>query len=351
MDVRPVAADVLNSTPLNTDVLIVGAGPAGSAAAIACASNGLKVVLCERERFPRERVGEALHPGVESLLAQLGAVERLAAVIGARFEGAEIDWAGDRRFVPFGSDADGPWRGFQVRRSAFDAMLLERAREVGVDVRNPCSGLEPIVEDRRVVGATTEAGPVRSRLVIDGSGPSRWLQRKLDLPSREHSPKLVVRYGYVRGEHPARDANPAVHGDATGWTWIARVEPQRYQWVRLDLSEVERGRDWRPDALAALSPEGPSKGAEMGWRISTAAGPGWMLVGDAVAMLDPTSSHGVLKALMSGFFAGQTAAAILGDGSEAEGAAAYRQWVEGWFATDVRVLRALYARLGASWAI
>jgi len=333
------------------DVLVVGGGPAGTSAAIACALNGLGVILCEREAFPRERAGEALHPGVESLLAQLGVADRLAGVTGARFEGAEIDWAGDRRFVPFGSDDAGPWRGFQVRRSAFDNLLLDRAREVGLEVRMPCGVLEPIVEDGRVVGATTEAGEVRARLVIDGSGPARWLERKLDLPSSERSPGLVVRYGYVRGEYPARDAQPAIQGDETGWTWIARVEPKRYQWVRLDLSGIRRSRDWVPDALAGLSPEGPSKGAEMGWRLTPAAGPGWMLAGDAAAMLDPTSSHGVLKALMSGYFAGQTAAAFLADGSEAQGLTAYRAWIEGWFENDVQALRVMYGRLGARWAI
>ena len=351
---------------MNADVLIVGGGPAGSAAAIGCAEGGLKIVLCEREAFPRERAGEALHPGVESLLKQLGVADRLEAVTGARFEGAEIDWAGDRRFVPFGADEAGPWRGFQVRRSAFDDMLMRRAREIGVEVRNPCGVLEPLVEDGRVVGAATEAGEVRARLVVDtserdvgpidwvrvdASGPARWLERKLKLAAVERSPLLVVRYGYVRGDCPARDAAPLIHGDRTGWTWIARVEPGRYQWVRLDLSNVERSRDWLPDVLSGLTPEGPFRGAEMGWRVTQAAGPGWMLAGDAAAMLDPTSSHGVLKALMSGHMAGKTARAMLGGGDEQAGAQAYRSWVEGWFNTDVAALRALYARLGASWAV
>lgn len=336
---------------MTADVLVVGGGPAGSAAAIAAASQELRVVLCEREAFPRERVGEALHPGVEGLLRQLGVADELSAVTGARFEGVEIDWAGERRFEAFGADADGPWRGFQVDRAAFDAMLLDRARALGVDVRQPCAVLEPRLDGDRVVGAATSAGDVACRLLIDASGPARWLQRRLDLPSIERSPLLVVRYGYVCGDCPDREAAPALRGDETGWTWIARVGPGRFQWVRLDLAGRARARDWRPDALAGLRPEGPSRGAEMGWRLNQAAGPGWMIAGDAAAMLDPTSSHGVLKALMSGFMAGQTAKAMLDGGDEAAGTTAYRNWVEGWFNTDVAALRAMYARLGAPWAL
>ena len=351
MDVRPVAADVLSKAPLSTDVLIVGGGPAGSAAAIACAVNGLKVVLCEREAFPRERPGEALHPGVDSLLAQLGVGDRLDAVTGARFEGVELDWAGQRRFEPFGADDDGPWRGRQVRRADFDALLLDRAREVGCDVLQPCGALEPTLEGGRVVGATTDEGPIACRLLIDASGPARWLPRKLRLPTSERSPALVVRYGYVSGDCPAHDAAPALHGDETGWTWIARVAERRFQWVRLELSGVDRPRDWLPDTLAGLSPDAPARGAEMGWRMTQAAGPGWMLAGDTAAMLDPTSSHGVLKALMSGYFSGQTSTAILRGGDEAQGLAAYRGWLEGWFANDIQALRAMYGQLGARWAI
>lgn len=346
MDARRVDA-----VRLNADVLIVGGGPAGSAAAIACAVNGLKVVLCEREPFPRDRPGEALHPGVDSLLAQLGVAERLDAVTGARFEGVAIDWAGQRRFEAFGADDEGAWRGRQVRRADFDALLLERARKAGCEVLQPCAVLEPVVEGGRVVGATTDKGPVSCRLLIDASGPGRWLQRKLRLPSTERSPALVVRYGYVSGDCPEHDAAPALHGDETGWTWIARVAEGRFQWVRLDLGGGERPRDWAPTPLRGLIPDGPSRGAEMGWRLTQASGAAWMLAGDAAAMLDPTSSHGVLKALMSGYFSGQTATAILRGGDETQGLAAYRGWVEGWFANDIQALRVMYAQLGAAWAI
>src|SRR5882724_5704622 len=121
----------MDHRPVDADVVVIGGGPAGAAAAIACATRGLCVVLCERERFTLERPGETLHPGIEPLLAQLGVADRLPQVVGARHAGIWIEWGSARRFEPFGADAHGPWLGFQVRRSDFDALLLERAREVG----------------------------------------------------------------------------------------------------------------------------------------------------------------------------------------------------------------------------
>jgi len=117
----------MDDRPVDADVVVVGGGPAGSAAAIACAARGLSVVLCERERPGRERPGETLHPGIEPLFEQLGIADRLAQVVGARHAGIWIEWGGPRRFEAFGGDASGQWSGFQVWRADFDALLLARA--------------------------------------------------------------------------------------------------------------------------------------------------------------------------------------------------------------------------------
>ena len=82
----------------------------------------------------------------------------------------------------------------------------------------------------------------------------------------------------------------------------------------------------------------------MTWRrVTPAAGPGYFLVGDAAAVLDPAASHGVLKAVMSGILAGHTIAQILhhqiGDWHAAH---AYDRWMDDWFANDERRLRELY---------
>ena len=124
---------------VDTDVLIAGGGPAGAAAAITCARSGVRVILCERDAVAGERPGETLHPGIEPLLAQLGVADRLPGVTGARHPGIWVEWGSARRFEAFGADEGGAWQGYQVWRADFDAMLLERARELGVDVRRPCA--------------------------------------------------------------------------------------------------------------------------------------------------------------------------------------------------------------------
>jgi flavin-dependent dehydrogenase len=203
---------------IDADVVVVGGGPAGAATAIACATRGKRVVLVERDLFAREHPGETLHPGVEPLLMQLGIAERLASVVGARHDGIWIEWGGPSRFMPFGNDDSGPWSGFQVWRARFDALLLTRARELGVDVRQPAkaTGLVPSG------GVTTDFGIVSSRMLVDASGRSRWLGRLLGVSSPARSPRLHARYGYAEGmAHSAMErlrwsemqvAGPGQHG-------------------------------------------------------------------------------------------------------------------------------------------
>lgn len=331
---------------LDTDVLIVGGGPAGSAAAIACATRGLAVVVAEREVFAGEKPGESLHPGIEPLLGQLGLAGRLAGVVGARHPGVWIRWAGPARFEPFGADEAGPWRGFQVRRAAFDALLLARAGEVGAEIRQPCRVSDIRLGPDGLWQAATAAGPVRSRFLIDASGGARWFARKRGLPAAAPSPRLVARYGYAGGACPERDEAPALESSASGWLWTARVAPGLYGWVRLAVG-AEPARE-PPPAFAALSPTGPSRGADVTWhRSGRPAGPGWFIVGDAAARLDPLSSHGILKAIMSGMMAGHLAGGILSGAVPAAAAAErYRSWLSGSFAADAERLAAFYREIG-----
>lgn len=332
---------------VDSDVVIAGGGPAGAAAAIACALRGLRVIVVERDAVTRDKPGESLHPGIEPLLAQLGIADGLTRVTGARHTGIWIEWGGARRFEPFGAGADGPWSGFQVWRADFDEMLLGRARDLGVDVRRPCAVTGRLDDG---TGVATTDGPVTARVVVDATGRARWLGRALDVASRTHSPRLLARYGYARGECAARADAPALVADAEGWTWTARVRPDVYGWTRVAFGGEQTGASWVPAELSGLQPLGPARGADVTWRLSErVAAPGWFMVGDAAATLDPTSSHGVLKALMSGMMAGHLIAPVVrGRVPAAEAAAAYQHWLSSWFAADARKLAEFYRALNVS---
>jgi flavin-dependent dehydrogenase len=332
---------------VDADVVVVGGGPAGSAAAIACATRGVDVVLCERQRSGRDRPGETLHPGIEPLLRQLGIADRLAEVVGARHEGLWVEWGTPRRFEPFGGDATEPWSGFQAWRADFDALLLIRAREVGVEVRQPCAVSGVLMRDGAPCTLSTTEGPIDARMVVDASGTARWLARCLGVDSPAWSPRLIARYGYVEGSCPVYDDAPSLVGDSSGWTWTALVRPRLYQWTRVSFDGPPRP-EWLPRHLLGLKPRAHSRGADVTWRMAKeAAGPRWFMVGDAAATLDPTSSHGVLKAVMSGMMAGHLIAAVLDRKTPAPAtAAAYHDWLAGWFSADAAKLAQFYRALG-----
>jgi len=368
---------------LDADVAIAGAGPAGAAAAIACARAGLRVVLLERSALPRDRPGETLHPGVEAPLRELGVLERVLDAGFVRHPGVWVGWGEAPRFAAYGADDDGPWHGFQAWRADFDALLVARAAELGAVVHEGCRALAPILHGGRVAGIETSAGELRAHHVIDGAGGGHWLARRLGLELDRRSPPLIARFGYAEGSCPARDEAPLLLGDGEGWTWTARVGEGLYAWTQLDLTphrgEVapssppkdarsgasppgavasspppdapcspppERARGGPPAELAGLSPRGRTRSADVSWRaLRHPAGPGYVAAGDAAVVLDPASSHGVLRALLSGLHAARLVIAVRAGGDERRLNASYDDVLTRWFEHDAGVLRELYARL------
>jgi len=337
---RPYSSDAA----LHADVVIVGAGPAGCAAAITARQLELETVVIDRDPSPRERPGESLHPGVEPVLGQLGVWASVEAAAFLRHTGQYVAWGTPRRFVPFGRDDAGPWRGLQAMRAELDTILLERARELGATVLRPCRALSAIVEDGTLVGVRTSIGILQSRITIDASGMGSWLVRELALPLVCRSRMLIARYGYASGRCRALDRAPTIVADRDGWTWMARVRPGVYAWTRLDVRPRRRHPRWSPEALHTLVPLGQPRGADVTWRATErSAGPGYLMAGDAAAVLDPASSHGVLKALMSGIAAAHAARRVVdedrlgGDASDC-----YARWLESWFERDVVRLREHY---------
>jgi flavin-dependent dehydrogenase len=338
----------MSDFPDNFDVVIVGGGPGGSAAAISCAEAGLRVAIIEREAFPRHRPGETLHPGIEPLLQKLGVLEEVLAAGFIRHSGHWIEWGATRKFEAFGSDENGEWLGFQAYRAVFDTILLEHARKLGVTIFQPCQAISPLVSEGSVIGIKTSDREIFCNVVIDAAGGSHWLARQLNLPLINFSSQILVRYGYANGQ--LREPSPIIKGNSFGWNWFAQVQPDIVQWTNLSFSNWEKDEYWMPEEIRYLSQSGTTRGADMTWRmVNECAGVGYFLIGDAACVLDPASSHGVLRSLMSGMMAAYLIVKFTKAErpDNADMMNVYRDWMSNWFQIDVARLEDFYQSLGA----
>jgi flavin-dependent dehydrogenase len=331
----------------NCDVAIAGGGPAGSAAAIWCASHGLNVCLAEAQAFPRDRPGESLHPGITSLFDRLGVADAVNAAGFLRHTGHWVGWGGPPQFKAFGKDSRGAWLGFQAWRAQLDAILLRRADAAGARILQPCRAIAPITADGRIAGLRTEAGDIRARFVLDATGSRHWLHLQAGLGLRRASRRLIATYGYAAGAAGQFPPDPILLANPGGWVWLARVRSELMAWTQLDFASLRRQP---PGAVRNLAAASAVRGADVTWRmVDACAGSGYFVLGDAASVIDPAASHGVLKAIESGMLAGKLIAQVChGALAEDTAAAIYRDWVRQWFERDCRRLGDLYAALQAT---
>jgi len=329
----------------DVDIVVVGAGPAGTAAAICSRRAGLRVAILDRAAFPRFQVGESLHPGVEVILDKLGVAERIVKHALIRYDGIWIERGGSRSFAPFGADRRGRWCGLQVERAELDRALCDKARELGAVVLQPCR-VRGVVRDGADMLIDCEQGTLRARIVIDATGARRFVATQLGGEPVLCSPRIIARYGYRAGEAPRLSDRPVFITKRSGWQWIARVRPGVYQWITACWGADGLNRDDVPHQLRGLRESAPTRGADVSWRIlREPAGRGYFAVGDAAAVLDPSSSHGVLRALSTGIMAAYCARARLRKNAEESTIIRfYNGWVRRWFTADCDRLRDIRRR-------
>ncbi|MGL4419479.1 MAG: NAD(P)/FAD-dependent oxidoreductase, partial [Gemmataceae bacterium] len=169
---------IRNEVPTDADVIVIGGGPSGSATATLLAQQGRKVILFERESFPRFHIGESLIPYTYHVLERLGVVEKLRNSDFVKKHSVQFVTDQGRLSEPFFfADHDPHPRSqtWQVTRADFDLMMLNNAREKGVEVHENSRVLEVLFEGSRAVGVRvkTKDQPerlVRAQVVVDASG-------------------------------------------------------------------------------------------------------------------------------------------------------------------------------------
>ncbi len=336
-----------NLTALMTDVVVIGGGPAGAATAIAAANNGLSVTLLEQKKFPRHRPGETLHPGAEALFQKLGVRTEVASASGVRHEGIKVGWPGPSEMQPYGRDEGGVWRGYQISRDVLDEILINKARNLGVEVRQPCRAHAAIRSHARVVGVETSSGDIYAKLVVDAGGALCWINRQNIVGRLSFSPKLLARYGYCDLNATGLDRNPSLIAEDTNWLWLAPISDMHLSWTQLIYPSERFRKSDKPTAINGLKPIGNVRGADVTWRLALpSAQCGVIAVGDAASIHDPLSSHGVINAMMSGILVGTLAKSVVSARKSFRHVAeTYSDWVKHRFIADSAHLIASYQQL------
>ena len=316
------------------DVLIIGGGPAGSTAAILLAKAGRKVLVVEKEKFPRFHVGESMLPNSMGTFMRLGVKEKLDRVclpkIGAEF--ATVCGHTQQFEFKDGYQAKYP-HSYQVERSVFDKVLLDHARECGAEVLEETAA-EKFEEDEEAVRLTIrESGADSSRTVeakylLDCSGRSSVVGSHFKLKKSYPSLKKIAVYAHYDGVD--RDANLTrlVRGKEF-WFWIIPVKESLTSiGLVMDNSDFQRLKQSPEEVLDAALREQPMMWKRMeyakrttkvhttsdySYRNSKLAGRRWLLAGDAAGFIDPIFSTGVFLAVMSGEKAADALNAVLED--------------------------------------
>jgi flavin-dependent dehydrogenase len=303
------------------DTIIIGGGPGGSTAGALLARGGQRVLVLEREVFPRFHIGESLLPFGNDVLKESGAWPKIEAAGFQRKYGAEFFLGNGSRWQRFwfaNGFVPGYGQTFQVERAKFDHVLLDHAAACGCEVRQGCAAKQVALESDgwRV---TLAEGEARGRWLIDASGRDSFVGRALDLAKKPLTiPKRIAVYAHFTGVY----RNP---GDAEGhitivrlkdgWFWLIPLASKTSVGLVRTLDDFKRFGgsidQWFAQTVAETSELSRRmkdakqisefyRTSDYTYRYVQLAGDHSMLVGDAGGFIDPIFSSGVHIATKSG---------------------------------------------------
>ncbi len=325
----------------NADVIVVGAGPAGSATAYHLAQAGLDVLLLEKTEFPREKIcGDGLTPRAVTQLIRMG-VDTSPGNGWLHNRGLRIIGGGRQLELEWPELASHPDYGLVRPRSDFDELLARQAQKAGARLLEHCNVTGPVLDERtsRIVGVTARLGAqkqdttFRAPVVVAADGNSTRLSIAMGLHKRDDRPMGVAYRAYYK--------NPR-HNDDWLESWLElrdAKDPQRllpgYGWIfgmgdgtsNIGLGILNTStafgtvdyRDMMRRWLASTPPEWeltednrtvPIRGAAlpMGFNRKPHYTRGLLLVGDAGGMVNPFNGEGIAYAMESGEIAAKVVA-------------------------------------------
>jgi geranylgeranyl reductase family protein len=315
------------------DVIVVGAGPSGAAAAYWLAEAGHRVLVLEKSRFPREKTcGDGLTPRAVRQLHDIGLAERLDGF--HRFDGLRSIAHGITLELEWPRHPDYPPYGYVVRRRDLDEMVADQAVKAGATLWQATEAVAPLVEGGLVVGAvakrkdsrSTESVQARYLLVADGAN-SRFGRALGTARGRRYPLGMAIRGYFESPGHDERWIESHLdlrdrHGDALpGYGWIFPVGDGT---VNVGVGLLSTFRGWKAintshlmGAFVQMAPArwglGPdtARGDPTGGRlpmgnsVEPAAGPTWLVCGDAGGSINPFNGEGIAYAYETGRMAAE----------------------------------------------
>ncbi|MYB94389.1 NAD(P)/FAD-dependent oxidoreductase [Candidatus Poribacteria bacterium] len=317
------------------DTIVIGGGPAGSTVATLVAEHGHRVLLLERATTPQFKIGESLIPATYWTFKRLGMLEKLRTSHFPQKYSVQFYSRTGRGSTPFYFFQTNPHESavtWQVLRSEFDQMLLDNAKEKGVEVRRGIGVREVLFEGDTATGVVTQntdgtRETLHATVIVDSTGQRSLIGKQLKLNTIEPNLKMASLFTHYEGGH--RDegidegATLILHTEEKdSWFWSI---PLPYNRTSIGVvGELDYLLQNRRDANGKLNAQKifteelnkciPLKQRledakqllpiqttkDFSYRASRIAGNHWVLVGDAFGFLDPVYSTGLFLALKSG---------------------------------------------------
>ena len=323
------------------DVIVLGAGPTGSTAALSLARKGLSVLVLEKSEFPRFRIGESFLPETYLQLEQLGLDQDLLDLphvekLGGSFsighgQQEPVDFWFKNGLVSRNS------KSFNLERGPFDEMILNKAIESGAEVLQPekLKHINRLADDDVEIVSTS--GTKRARFLIDASGSSTLVARHLGTKVKFPELSNIGCFGHFTGVQRTSDdragfARIVMCEDA--WFWLIPIDDARtsigvvadHKFVKRMQIDPSRFLEWSVkrcpamrEALAEAHACGPDElapgmnhvVADFSYTCKPYAGSGYFLCGDAATFIDPVFSTGVCLGMKNAQDAAQSIARII----------------------------------------
>ena len=305
-------------------ILLIGAGPAGAAAAIFATRAGWEVSLLDRRSdlftaaYADPKVGESLPPSVQPLLQELGLWEDFQKAAHLPTYGIKSLWGSDevvyRDYLahPLG-------QGWHLDRRVFEQQLLQKAVDAGATLLSGTVLQEVYfaTDQWQVTWQEPNGQPTQKTFdyILDASGRNAWLARRQGIYRLyEHQQLALIRFLKTLADF--RDSTGLIETTPTGWWYTAQLPGNRLSTAFFCRPGKEARQTWVTDAgwktLYANAPftaariaktngalTSPRFVAADSSRLETFYGPGWLAIGDAALTLDPVSSHGITMALVT----------------------------------------------------